>query len=196
MSDDNPIEEGGDKSSEKKISSSQMKTIQSVNIHQSKIDVVKFDGSGNFGMWRCEVKDLLNAQNLEDTLELKEKPADLEDAVWNKMNRSTCGVIRSCLTQDLKYDVMDETSARKIWEMLAEKYLTKSVENMLHLKRRLYRFQLKRGTSISNHMIAYTKLLADLANVDERIEYEDKALILLSSLPDEEYEMLVMTLIN
>ena len=85
---------------------------------------------------------------------------------------------------------------RKIWEMLAEKYLTKSVKNMLHLKRRLYHFQLKRGTSISNHMISYTKRLTDLANVDERIEVKDKALILLSSLPDEEYETFVMTLIN
>ena len=91
-------------------------------------------------MWRCEVTDALNAQNLEDTLKLKEMPADLDDVVWRKMNRSACGVIRSCLTQDLKYDVMDETFARKMWEMLAEKYLTKSVENRLHLKMRLYRF--------------------------------------------------------
>lgn len=45
-------------------------------------------------------------------------------------------------------------------------------------------------------MIAYTKLLTDLANVDERIEHEDKALILLSSLLDDEYETFVMTLIN
>ena len=42
----------------------------------------------------------------------------------------------------------------------------------------------------------YTKLLADLANVDEVIMDEDKALILLSSLPDEEYETFVLTLIN
>ena len=183
--------------SEKDVSSSSMKTIQSVNIHHSsKIDVVKFDGTGNFGMWRCEVLDALNAQNLEDTLELDAKPTDLDDKTWNKMNRTACGVIRSYLTEDLKYDVMNETSARKIWEVLAEKYLTKSVENRLHLKRRLYRFQLKRGTSISNHLIAYTKLLADLANVDEKIEDEDKVLILLSSLPDEEFETFVMTLFN
>ena len=203
MGDKNQGDVGGVKTSKegdntpKENSSSVLKTIQSVNIHQSsKIDVVKFDGSGNFGMWRCEVKDALNAQNLEDTLEFESKPADLDDAVWKKMNRSACGVIRSCLTQDLKYDVMDETSARKIWEMLAEKYLTKSVENRLHLKRRLYRFQLKRGTSKSSHMVEYTKLLADLASVDEQIGDEDKALILLSSLPDEEYETFVMTLIN
>jgi len=40
------------------------------------------------------------------------------------------------------------------------------------------------------------KLLADLANVDVLIDDEDKALILLSSLPDEGYETFVLTLIN
>ena len=75
------------------------------------------------------------------------------------------------------------------------KYLTKSVENRLYLKRRLYRFELKRETSISNHINIYTKLLADLINLNEVIENEDKALILLSSLPDERYETFVLTLI-
>jgi len=42
----------------------------------------------------------------------------------------------------------------------------------------------------------YTKLLTDLVNVDVNIEKEDKELILLNSLPDEEYETFVLTLIN
>jgi len=74
--------------------------------------------------------------------------------------------------------------------------LIKSIENRLHIKRRLYRFQLKKGISISEHMKNYTKLLANLANVDVVIGEEDKALILLSSLPDEDYETFVLTLIN
>ena len=41
-----------------------------------------------------------------------------------------------------------------------------------------------------------TKLLADLVNVDVDIEEEDKALVLLNSLPDEEYETFVLTLID
>jgi len=74
--------------------------------------------------------------------------------------------------------------------------LTKSVENRLHLKRRLYHFQLKRGTFISDHINIYTKFLADLTNLNVVIVDEDKALILLSSLPDEGYETFVLTLIN
>jgi len=42
----------------------------------------------------------------------------------------------------------------------------------------------------------YIKLLTDLVNVDVKIDEEDKALILLNSLPNEEYETFTLTLIN
>jgi len=67
-----------------------------------KIDVVKFDETNNFGLWKCKVLDALNAQNLKDALELKEKPTEMNKKVWKKINRTTCGVIRSCLSQVLK----------------------------------------------------------------------------------------------
>ena len=64
----------------------------------------------------------------------------------------------------------DKTSARKIWEILKRKYLTKSIENRLHLKMRLYHFQLKKEIFISEHMNNYTKLLPDVDNVHEVIK--------------------------
>ena len=76
-----------------------------------KIDVLKFDGTKNFRLWKCEVLNALNAQNLEETLELQERPVEIDEKVW-KMNRTGCGVIRSYLTQDLKYDVLNETAAK------------------------------------------------------------------------------------
>jgi len=42
----------------------------------------------------------------------------------------------------------------------------------------------------------YTKFLTDLVNVDVDIEEEKKALILLNSLPDEEYKTFIFPLIN
>ena len=41
----------------------------------------------------------------------------------------------------------------------------------------------------------YTKLLVDLTNMDDMIKDENKALIFFSSLPNEEYETFVLTLI-
>ena len=62
----------------------------------SRIDVVKFNGANNFGMWRCEVMDALNASNLDDTLLLEKRRSKITDEEWEKMNRSACGLIRSC----------------------------------------------------------------------------------------------------
>jgi len=92
--------------------------------------------------------------------------------------------------------VLHETSARQPREILEKKYLMKSVESRLQLKRRLYCFQMKRGFSINEHMNSYTKLLIDLVNVDMKIDEEDKAVILLNSPPEEEYETFILTLIN
>jgi len=50
---------------------------------------------------------------------------------------------------------------------------------------------LKKELSIAEHMNDYTMLLTDLVNVD--IREEDKALNLLNSLSDEEYETFVLT---
>jgi len=55
---------------------------------------------------------------------------------------------------------------------------------------------LKKGLSIAEHMNNYTKFLIDLVNVDVDIEKKKKALILLNSLPHEEYKTVVFTLIN
>ena len=78
-----------------------------------------------------------------------------------------------------------ETSAWQLWEILENKYLTKSIESCLQLKKRLYHFQIKRGLSIDEHMNNYTKLVIDLVNMDVKIEEEDKMVNLLNSLPDE-----------
>ena len=42
---------------------------------------------------------------------------------------------------------------------------------------------MKRGLSIDEYMNSYTKLLMDLVNVNVKIDEEDKAVILLNSLP-------------
>jgi len=45
-------------------------------------------------------------------------------------------------------------------------------------------------------MNRYTKLLTDLVKLDVKIDEEDKTVILLNSLPKEEYETFTLTLIN
>ena len=125
-----------------------------------------------------------------------ERSPKYDETIMDKINQNACGVIRSCLEQELKYDVLNVTSAMKMWEILNNKYLTKSVENQLHLLRRLFRFYMSISTSLAAHVNNYTNLLSDLANVDEKITDEYKAVILLGTLPDEEYDTFMLTLLN
>ena len=71
--------------------------------------------------------------------------------------------------------------------------MTKSVENRLYLKKKLFRFQYRSGISMTEHLNDYNKILADLLNLDVEILDEDKALLLLNSLP-KDYDHLSTTL--
>lgn len=89
---------------------------------------------------------------------------------------------------------MHEKSAKDLWKKLEAKYMTKSIENRLYLKKKLFRFEYKGGISLSEHLDNFDKILADLQNLDVKIDDEDKALLLLNSLPDS-YEHLINTLL-
>ena len=66
-------------------------SVKSVIHLPTNIDIVKFDGTNNFDMWRCEVMDVLTTSNLKDSLCLKEKPAETSEKDWDKKNQMTCG---------------------------------------------------------------------------------------------------------
>ncbi|KAH9729490.1 hypothetical protein KPL70_009367 [Citrus sinensis] len=157
-----------------------------------KIDIEKFDGKINFGMWRREVMDALIQINLN--VVLKNKRHLYDEEIWDRMNEKACGQIRSCLTNEVKYLVKDKECVMTLWRTLEEKYLLKSPENRLHAMSQVYDFRMKPGVSMHDHVSRFKKLLADLKNLDEDIKDKVKAMILLHSLP-EEYSHFVTTLI-
>ena len=54
----------------------------------------------------------------------------------------------------------------------------------------------KKEIFIGEYMNNYTKFLTDLANMDEVIKDKGKTLIMLSSLQNDDYGILILTLIN
>ena len=158
----------------------------------AKFEVEKFDGINNFGMWQCELLDILCQQELDVTLE--EKPDKMDENEWIKINRQACGTIRLCLTKDQKYSIMREISAKKLWETLEEKCMKKNLENRLYMKKKLYRFTYAPNMLMNDHVNSFNKILTDLLNLDEKFEDEDTILLLLNSFP-EEYDHLTTTLL-
>ena len=153
-----------------------------------------FDGSGHFGVWQSEVQDALFQQGLDIALE-REKPDELGEGDWSTLNRLACGTIRLCLSREQKYAFCKETSTNKLMTALEEKFLKKSSQNKLYMKKRLFRFSHTPGTTMNDHITSFNQLVADLLNLDVTFEDEDLALMLLGSLP-EEFEFLEMTLLH
>ena len=111
------------------------------------------------------------------------------------VNRLACGTIRSCLSREQKYAFSKETSASKLWKALEEKFLKKSGQNKLYMKKRLFRFNYVPGTTMNDHITSFNQLVTDLMNMDVTFKDEDLALMLMGSLPDE-FEYLETTLLH
>ncbi|GMP75251.1 hypothetical protein CsSME_00032410 [Camellia sinensis var. sinensis] len=143
-------------------------------------------------MWRCEVKDMLVQMNLHFTL--GDKPDDLDEIEWERVNLLACSSIRLCLAKEEKYAFTEYDIAKKLWKALEDKFMTKSIENRLYLRKRLFRFDYIKGISMNEHLNNFNKIITDLKNLDDDVGDEDKALLLLNSLPDS-YDHLTTTLL-
>ncbi|KAM2341126.1 hypothetical protein ACFX1X_020501 [Malus domestica] len=89
----------GDKDESVKMGSASSSSTS--NRHPStttRLEVDKFNGFNNFGMWQCEVMDVLYQQELDMVLE--DKPEDIDDKQWTQINLHACAAIRSFLDKD------------------------------------------------------------------------------------------------
>nr|CAN60569.1 hypothetical protein VITISV_000226 [Vitis vinifera] len=102
-------------------------------ISSAKFDVVKFNGSGNFGLWQRRVKDLLVQQGMVKAL-YEKQPEGMDDMDWKDLEAKVEATIRLCLVDDVMYHVMDEESPTTIWLKLESRYMSMSLTNKLYLK--------------------------------------------------------------
>ena len=82
-------------------------------ISSTKFDVVKFDGSGNFGLWQRRVKDLLVQQGMMKAL-YEKQPEGMNDMDWKDLEAKVAATIRLRLADEVMYHVMDEESPAAI----------------------------------------------------------------------------------
>ncbi|KAL0350081.1 UNVERIFIED_CONTAM: Retrovirus-related Pol polyprotein from transposon TNT 1-94 [Sesamum radiatum] len=61
--------------------------------------------------------------------------------------------------------------------------MSKPITNKLYLKQRLYRLKMQEGSNLAQHVNIFNQIITDLAHLDMSIEDEDRAMILLCSLP-------------
>ncbi|GJX72380.1 zinc finger, CCHC-type containing protein [Tanacetum coccineum] len=158
----------------------------------TRIDIKKFDGKNDFGLWKIKMRALMLQQGCDPALETL--PADIEAGEKASLMKKAYSTLILCLGDRVLRDVTKKTTAAGIWTKLTSLYMTKSLANRLYLKKKLYMYYMSPSTKLGDHIDKFNKLILDLANIDIEIEDEDQALMLLTSLPSS-YENFVEKLL-
>ena len=154
----------------------------------AKFEMEKFTGSNDFGLWKLKMKAVMMQQGLWEILKGGAAPAaEEEDGKATAKNQELQDKIYITLILSLGdrvlREVSKEESAAKVWAKLESIYQTKSLANRLHLKQKLFTFKISESKSILEQLEDFGKCIDDLEMIEEKIKDEDKALMLLNSLP-------------
>ncbi|KAH9678577.1 hypothetical protein KPL71_025773 [Citrus sinensis] len=154
-----------------------------------KVDLEKFTGKNDFNMWKVKMEALLITQGLGDALEPVTKKEGMETlssltpqqvADIDKRARST--IILS-LGDYVIREVANEKTVADLWAKLETIFMTKSLANRLHIKKRMFTLKIVGGSSFDDHIKEFNRVCDTLETIDEILNDESKALLLVSSLP-------------
>ena len=87
-------------------------------------------------------------------------------------------------------EVLKMKTTAELWLKLESLYMTKSLSSKLYLKAKFLTFKMNEGQRLQDHIDDFNQLCLDLENIEVKYVDEDKALVLLHSLP-KSYETFV-----
>lgn len=171
---------------------------------RGRFEMDKFDGKGDFGMWKYKLLGQLDIQGLasaldenatlyKDSEKLEEGAEPVLDPVKVAKDTRVKNLTGTCLSDMILRKVMHERTAYGMWKALERDYQTKSLPNMIDLKQQFASFKMEESKSMEENMDMFLKLVGDLASLNINVSDEDQAIQLLTSLPAQ-YEALVHTL--
>ncbi|KAH9760208.1 hypothetical protein KPL70_000097 [Citrus sinensis] len=80
-------------------------------------------------------------------------------------------------------EVAKEKTIAGLWAKLENLYMTKSLANRLYIKKKMFSLKMIEGASLNEHIDEFNKVCDELETIDEGLNDESKALLLISSLP-------------
>ncbi|KAH9650014.1 hypothetical protein KPL70_026198 [Citrus sinensis] len=154
-----------------------------------RIDLEKFNGKNDFNMWKVKMEALLIIQGLGDAIELATKKEGKEGSSSRtpeqiaEIDKKAKSTIILSLSDLVIREVSKEKTMAELWAKLESLYMTKSLANKLYIKKRMFSLKMAEGSSLDEHIDEFNKVCDTLETIDEGLNDEGKALLLISSLP-------------
>lgn len=174
-------------------------------------EVEKFDGDGDYVLWKekllahLELLGLLEGLEDEGVVDAEREEASTaqasdkteEQILKEKTLKEKKGKARSTIILSLGDHVLrkviKEPSAAGMLRMLDKLFMAKSLPNRIYLKQRLYGYKMSEDMTMEENVNDFFKLISDSENVKVTVPDEDQAIVLLMSLP-KQFDQLKETL--
>ncbi|KAH9694912.1 Integrase catalytic domain-containing protein [Citrus sinensis] len=163
--------------------------VKDPSMTSTKVDLEKFNGKNDFNMWKVNMEAVLITHGLGDALlpitkkEGKDVSTSKTPEQMAEIDRKAKGTIILSLADSVIREVAKEPTVADLWAKLESIYMKKSLANRLYIKKRMFTLKMHEGSSLDEHLDEFNKVCDTLETIDAALEDEDKALLLISSLP-------------
>ncbi|KAH9671238.1 Integrase catalytic domain-containing protein [Citrus sinensis] len=144
----------------------------------ARIDLEKFNGKNDFNMWKVKMEALLITQGLGDAIEPVTKKEGKETSSSRTPeqaaeidNKARSTIILS-LGDSVIREVAKERTVAELWAKLDRLYMTKSLANILYIKKRMFTLKMGEGSSLDDHIDEFNKVCDTLETIDEGLDDE------------------------
>ena len=99
-------------------------------------------------------------------LSLGGKPKGMKDEEWNLLDRQVLGVIRLTFSKNVAHNVVKEKTTAAMMKALSDMYDKPSVNNKVHLMKKLFNLKMPEGNSMVGHLNKFNIVLNQLVSVE------------------------------
>lgn len=151
----------------------------------SQLTIEKWNGEGDFEKWQWMMKAVLRRNRVHRVVfDTETLPADISSVELEEMEEWAFTTLQLAMGKNVISEISQETTAKGIWKKLEDLYMKKSLTNRLILLKTFFTYKMKEGSSIKTHLSVFDDLLMKMKSVELKVDEEQKAMILLCSLPE------------
>uniref|UniRef100_A0A1J3F7G4 Retrovirus-related Pol polyprotein from transposon TNT 1-94 n=1 Tax=Noccaea caerulescens TaxID=107243 RepID=A0A1J3F7G4_NOCCA len=178
----------------------------------TRVDVDRFDGTGDFGLWKTRMmahfrilglKDIITDFKLEKEVPVAETPVAgvsskpltefVLDPLKHEKSEKALGMIINSVGDHVLRKIEHCVTAAEMWSLLDELYTESTLPNRIHLQLKFYTFKMNDSRSVDQNVDDFLKIVAEMNSLDVKVTDEVQAILFLTSLSSN-YDQLAHTL--